>query len=620
MQRHNQNYDMKTIRLSTLLLLLSLPLLGWAQVDTVLFSAQGGFYEDTFPLELYNYYSQNHIRYTTNGNRPTAQSPLYEGPLTLNEQLYSKSKIYTIIDCPESSFYLPDSVQHCIVIRAAVFDENDSCISTVKTNSYFIRALGCDTHGLPVVSLCADSLDLFDYNRGIFVPGVHFQWWSPLYSGNYFQRGPEWERLCNVEYYEADNSGINQQAGLRTHGGSTRRIQQKNLKILAREEYGKKRFKHRFFHEIPIESFKHLTLKPFCCSNGVSTGIQDALTQKIARNLHIDVLATRLSVLYINGEYWGIYGLQEAPDQRYLEDHYDIEPEEINIIKNWKVLDSGDSTNWMNLYQWVQETNLSSAENYAMMEDYINVDNFIDYWIFELYSSNRDWPVQNIRCWQRGSGKWQWIFYDGDACFSQDWDVFANAVDTSQSVHPSNAESTLFFRKLIENPEFQNRFSARFNTLMSNVLYYENIAPYFNSLRTIIEAEVPNQCERFHFPSTMTRWEQDMAFVDNMLLTQNERIQARLNDFCEQYHIGVEEHLLSFQCYPNPVIEEIHINITAEAFSANEISIHDLLGRKVFLMPCLLTSGENEITIHPSLSPGVYILKVGNHVQRIVKY
>ena len=35
-----------------------------AQNDTVLFSAPGGFYEDVFQLELYNYYPQNHIRYT----------------------------------------------------------------------------------------------------------------------------------------------------------------------------------------------------------------------------------------------------------------------------------------------------------------------------------------------------------------------------------------------------------------------------------------------------------------------------------------------------------------------------------------------------------------------------
>ena len=591
-----------------------------AQNDTVLFSAKGGFYEEVLQLELFNYYPQNHIRYTTNGTRPTAKSQLYEEPLLLDTSKYSKSDIYTIVDCPENEFYLPDSVGHCIVIRAAVFNENDSCISGVKTNSYFIRSLGCDTHGLPAISLCADSLDLFDYERGIFVPGVHYEWWSPLYSGNYFQRGSEWERLCNVEYYDQDNAGINQQAGLRTHGGSTRRLQQKNLKILAKEQYGKKRFKHHFFQEIPIESFKHLVLKPFCCSNGVKTGIQDAMAQKAARNLCIDVLASRMTVLFINGEYWGIYALQETPDERYLDDHYDIDPDESNIVKNWKEFEHGDSTNWINLYQWVQETDFSLDENYALMKERIDMDNFIDYWIFEMYSSNFDWPVQNTRCWQSGNGKWRWIFYDGDACFSRVWDVFANAVDTSHSIHPSNAESTLFFRKLIDNPSFLNRFNERFMELMSDQLQYSSIIPYYDTLRETIKSEIPNQCKRFGFPTDVAQWEHDMNHVEYFLLSLNQRIQTGLHEFYEQHYDGMEERLVSFQCYPNPFSDEIHLCFEASAFGANEIDIYDVLGRKVYGQACLFSHGINEMTLRPHLPAGVYVLKMGSLTQRIVRY
>ena len=50
-----------------------------AQNDTVLFSVRGGFYEDVFALQLSHNNPQNHIRYTTNGNCPTAQSLAYEG-------------------------------------------------------------------------------------------------------------------------------------------------------------------------------------------------------------------------------------------------------------------------------------------------------------------------------------------------------------------------------------------------------------------------------------------------------------------------------------------------------------------------------------------------------------
>ena len=592
---------------------------GVAQNDTVVFSATGGFYEESFTLQLHNAAPQNHIRYTTNGNRPNANSPIYEGPMLLDEQLYSNSDIYTIVNCPEQDFFLPDSVSHCIVIRAAAFDENDSCVSQVVTQSYFIHALGCDTHGLPAVSLCADSLDLFDYETGIFVPGIHQVSWNPGNTGNYFQRGREWERCCNVEFYENDNSGINQQAGLRTHGGATRRLQQKNLKIYAREEYGKKRFKHRFFQEIPLESFKHLVLKPFCCSVNLATtsGIQDALSQQVARGLHFDVLADRLTTLFINGEYWGIYGIEETPDERYIEDHYDFNPDEINIIKDWNVLDNGDSINWMNLYSWVQETDLSLEENYVLMDELIDMDNFIDYWVYEIYSCNFDWPIHNIRCWQRGNGKWRWFFYDGDACFLWYVDPFGNAVDTTAKT--ANAESTLFFRKLIENSCFLDRFFGRFNELMSDQLQYSRIIPYFYMFREIVRPEIPNQCGRFGFPSDVAQWEGDMNHVKYFLLSLNDKMLTALQEFYETYYDGMEEGLVSFQCYPNPSSGEIRLGFDVDVAAATEIAIYDLMGRKVFAQPCLMHQGSNEIVLHPHLKAGVYVLKMGCHAIKIVR-
>ena len=281
-------------------------LVGHAQNDTVVFSAKGGFYDEVFLLELYNIHPENHICYTTNGNRPDAHSPLYVDSLVLDERMYSNSDIYTIVNCPEQGFFLPDSVQHCIVIRAAVFDENGNCVSRVMTQSYFIRALGCDTHGLPAVSLCVDSLDLFDYETGILVPGVFFDSLNYSWTGNYYQSGQDWERLANIEFYElVDNSGINQMAGLRTHGGNARRGSQKGLKVYARNEYGAKRFRHSFFESIPINSFKHLVLKPFV-DEWFWAGIQNNICQRMARDINVESLATRPVVLFLNGEYWGI--------------------------------------------------------------------------------------------------------------------------------------------------------------------------------------------------------------------------------------------------------------------------------------------------------------------------
>lgn len=607
-------------RLLLILPLLLMPFLGTSQpVEKACFSVPGGFYEESFTLEIFPFYPQHHIRFTTNGNRPTAQSRLYTEPLLLDESLYSTSDIYTIQVAPENQMFYVDSVRHCIIIRAAVFDENDNCISEVATNSYFIHALGCDTHGLPVVSLCADSLDLFGYYRGIMVPGAWFSSSSPDWSGNYFGRGETWERVCNVEFYESDNTGVNQIAGLRTHGGASRRYQQKGLKVFAREEYGKKRFIHRFFPQIPHESFKHISIKPFRSSNWKKTGLQDPLAQQVARSIGLNCLAFRQTVLFINGEYWGIYSLEEAPDPHYLEDHFFVDPEQCNIMKNWKRLDTGDSTNWHNLKQWMQTADLSNPENYNYAAERIDLEDFIDYQIFEIYSSNVDWPANNVRCWQEGNGKWRWIFFDGDGCFFKDWDVFANATDTSQAVNPSNARATLFFRKLIQNPTFFSLFSNRFQELLSTKLNAAAIIPKFQSLCAQIGAEVPNQAERFGFPESFDRWVQDTALVCTHLRNLNESISDKLVQFSLIYNLKDNPTATGLSCFPNPSDSWICVSFDCDTNAPSPIRIYDVFGRLVYEKTIAFTAGSNQVVLDVSLPTGLYFLKIDQQVAKIIR-
>lgn len=582
----------------------------------VLFSANGGFYEETFELELFSTHPQGRIFYTTNGNRPTVQSQQYTEPLVLDERMYSESDIYTIVNTVPSQFYLPDSIQHCIVVRAAVFDDRDSCISPVTTQSYFIHALGCDTHGLPAVSICADSLDLFDYMRGIFVPGVYFDTLNPYWSGNYYLSGREWERPMNIEFYEIDNTGINQQAGVRTHGGNGRRFQQKSIKIYAREEYGKKRFKHKFFETIPQDSFKHLVLKPFMASWNQS-GVNDHICSQIAYQLNLETLATRPVLLYLNGEYWGIYYIHERPDERYLEDHLGIDINHVNIMSNWvELADYGTAENFINLYQWLETADLTQPDDYAYFASRVDIDNFIDYQIFEIFIENCDWPANNMRCWQLGDGLWRWIFYDGDGCLL--WMTLytiENAVYEGENTWPSSARATLFLRKLLENDAFKTRFEDRFDELVNTAFSYDVTSPIFENIKMRIEPEIPQQSERFGFPQNKETWVSDMDLVDYFLRTRPRYIVEPLHDLIVRVP---ENHKETFTVYSNPSSEEIHFKWQPKEEKMVEIAIFDILGRKVFSKTVADNVGET--TLNPILQAGVYLLKIGSHTEKIIRY
>ena len=586
-----------------------------AQSTKVTFSAQGGFYEDVFELSL-DCASGYSIRYTVNGNTPTAQSALYVAPLPLDESLYSKSDIYTVRTAIDELFYAPESVQHCITIRAAAFNNENQRVSPVATQSYFIKALGCDTHGLPAVALSADSLALFDYDTGILVPGAFFDPDDNYWTGNYYQSGREWERLVNVEFYEpSDNTGINQQAGVRTHGGTARRGIQKGLKLYAREEYGTKRFRHKFFEEIPNESFKHLVLKPFI-DHWFVTGIQDDITNRMAHELNVASLVSRPVALFLNGEYWGIYYLREKPDSHYLEDRLGHPDDEFNVIGNWYgTVEDGDSTNFVAMMQWLQDADLSDDDNYAILCSMVDVDCFIDYYCLELFIANNDWPANNMRCYQWRNGPWRWIFFDGDdTLLKMELDMLYYATTTDNLGWPTDAQSTLMFRKLLENERFEERFLSRFEQLMSTQFSYAATKPLFDAAAQRVRAEVPQQAARFRRPASLNQWEYLIAENDDFLLHRVEDMRERLGEY---FYVN-DTSLVFNELYPNPSNGDVYVKFWSDGFAVSDVAVYDVLGRQIASTKVVLLSGENIIRMSCHFASGVYLMKLGSQTKRFV--
>ena len=585
-------------------------LFGKAQNDTVLFSVKGGFYENVFPLELHNTNPQNHICYTTNGNSPTAQSLRYEDALVLNANMCSKSNIYTIVNTIPSVFYLPDDVQRAIVVRAAVFDQNGNCVSQIVTNSYFIRSLGCDFHGLPVLSIVADSLSLFDYETGIFVPGVNYNPVDSTITGNYWQKGIEWERPINFEFYDPDNNGINQRCGMRTHGGASRWFQQKGMKLYAREAYGKKHFLYRFFKDSPIVKFKHLNLHAFRCSNWLQMGGTEYMAQKIAAKLNFDAMAVRQVVVFINGEYWGIYTMEEAPDEHYLNDHYNANLDSVTIIKYWGVPNYGDPTEWRSYLIRMRDANLTQPEDSAFAYSHTDVPAFIDYILMETFTANLDWPGNNVKISQMAPGEpFRWMFYDGDGCFYR--------VDYQALDHLLNFDvCNIVLSRFLENKSFRFEFCKRYLELSRNYFSYDYMKSILEEYQHLVEGEVEAQYRRFHFPKSVDRWYTDMERADAFLSQRNQYFREELKDY-----LDVEEYKpIMVSCYPNPFSDEIRISIMAEHSSIDKIAFYDVLGRCVFEQSCRFIKGENHFVIRPNLPSGLYLLKMSSYSQRIVKY
>jgi hypothetical protein len=381
------------------------------------------------------------------------------------------------------------------------------------------------------------------------------------------------------------------------------------MKLYAREEYGKKHFFFRFFQDSPIVKFKHLNLHAFRCSNWLQTGGTDYLGQKVARNLRFDAMSVRETVVFINGEYWGIYTLEESPDERYLEDHYNADLDSVTILKYWGVPNYGDPSEWHAFYRWIKDADLTQPEDSAFAFSHVDVPCLIDYMLMETFSANLDWPGNNVKISQMKPGAlFRWMFYDADGCFTRvDFQALQYALD--------QAGSSIVMNRFLENKYFRFEFCKRYLELSESVFSYDYMKAILEQYRQTVEGEVDAQSRRFGFPVSVGRWNYDMVLADDFLRQRDQYFRAELEPY-----LDVEEHNSAMvSCYPNPFTDEIRISLNAGQIGTAEIGIYDVMGRKVFAESCHLLDGANSITIRPKLSAGLYVLKVGGYTQRIVR-
>ena len=391
------------------------------------FSQQGGFYNDSISVSLYAIDAS--IYYTLDGSLPTEQSPQYTTELNIHSST---------------------------VIRAIAINEIGKR-SKVEGHTYFINE---PNTSFPTVSLAIPPDLLFNPESGLFMQGAHAQ--DSLYSkpgANFWSRR---EMLIHTEMFDVDQSCFfNSESGLRLFGGMSRLFPQKSLSIVARDRYGKKRIRHRVFGKKGLKSFKFLVLRNSGSDWGKSH-LRDAFMTKIVSHWDMEMQDYQPAHVYINGSYWGIYNIREKINKYFLEDHTGEDREHIDLIEHKITLKKGSSRHYRQMLEFIENNSMADPTNYAHLEELMDIDNFRNYQIAQIYFDNRD-AGGNIKFWrpQTANGRWRWILFDTDWGFglhdtlAYQHNSLAFHTEPNGPKWPNPPWSTLILRKLLENPKFE---------------------------------------------------------------------------------------------------------------------------------------------------------------------
>ncbi|MFC1528060.1 lamin tail domain-containing protein [Candidatus Neomarinimicrobiota bacterium] len=446
-----------------------------------IFSETSGFYTTDLSLEIMPEQGAE-IRYTLDGSEPNENSEKYSVAINISDRL-GESNYFSEIPTNINPFswiqpWVPPvgNVRKATIVRAKTFSPG-KLPSNIATHTYFIGSFGSEIEDafnpISVISLISEEKHLFSDSAGIYVPGD--QYTGKQGTGNYMQ---DWNKPAHIQFFDENGDlKISQEVDIRIQGATTPANPQKGLHIIARDKYGKNSIEYPFFRNSKskankLTSFKRFMIRAWGAPGWNAGMVNDALAQTSYARSSLDIQDYCPTIVFINGEYWGLQAIREAnKNPYYFEGHYGVDKDDpgFDILVGGTghyYIDEGDDVHWKNMIDFIDNNDLSITQNYEYLRTLMDVDNFIDYIGHCVYMAKKDWPVQNEAFWRprTADGRWKWIQYDMDTCLSGSDYNMLDHVFNGTNERPLHA----LLLELIKNDNFKlnliNWFMDRINS------------------------------------------------------------------------------------------------------------------------------------------------------------
>jgi hypothetical protein len=541
------------------------------------FSIAPGFYTEELSLELSAENSNATIYYTTNGDEPTTQSAKYESAIAITKNT---------------------------PVRAICVVEGEMP-SDVVTASYFINET---VHKLPIVSLVSDSALLFGDELGLLVAGVNG---AEVPSGC---NGPDrranyqndWDRPANFEFFDRNKQPqISQEVKIGNFGGCSRTKYIKSIKVNASKTHGDNKLEYSIFEEKPNLKWKSVVLRNAGNDFGRSY-LRDGFIQTLTiGQMDIDHQAYQPSIVFINGEFYGMLNIRERSNKDFVYSNYGLDENEIFINEGNYGNDS--ESGYGDLQKLCEKEDMNEEGFFDHINRHIDVDEFLNYFLVEMYCGNQDWPGGNIKCWKKRSnlgpntdGRWRWILYDTEFSTS----LYSRTTATNCFTY---ANKHKLFKPLTKNDIVRERLLAKFCVHLATTFEPKRANSILDSLINNITPDVDRHIQKINDAYKLEeKFEDDIndirQFVDNRI---------------KYIHKYIKTNFKAFGIDTMPI--RIFSELPTATYKINEEPIRqsDFSGHFFTKTNCRIVANEPEgynfdhwkITIPDSIQPKEFTLK-----------
>ncbi|MBC7774557.1 MAG: CotH kinase family protein [Phycisphaerae bacterium] len=470
-------------------------------------SQPAGFYTDEVTVAISSTEPDAVIHYSLTGVEPTVNSPIYTQPLLLTKTT---------------------------VVKAATFSNNPLIHkSFVQFNTYFVN----EDHTLAVVSVASDGV-------------------LQLANGNQSLR--PWG---SIEFFDKSKQRKTRSYGeLNSHGQDSWANDQRSLDWVTRDEMGYNyALQEQLFPLTDRDEFQRIILRAagddnypaaHHTQNEGSAHVRDAYVHNLAKRggLALDVRASEKCIVYLNGQYWGVYDMREIPDDHDFTDYYYGQGKyDIQYVltwgNTWAQYGGNQAINeWHAIRAFILNNNMNDPNKFKYVEDHYDYKSLIDYVIVNSFTVCTDWLNYNTGIW-RGLNpegehkKWGYILWDNDATFDH-YINYTGLPSTEFDAAPCNPESLTGFsdpedhiqvlNKLRSNQNVERYYVTRMADMMSTVFGCENMLNYLDTIEGLIDPEMTRHAQRWD--GTYAEWKNNIDELRDFIANRCNILPSLMDD------------------------------------------------------------------------------------------
>ena len=451
-------------------------------LDTPVFDVERGFYDDPFVATITSTEPGSDLVYTTDASTPSAENGtrIPAGSPEAIARAMVEVKTTTVLRAVSimpglpsykaattTYLFLEDVLEQpsqpegypatWFSAGAADYEMDADIVGEIYSRDELKAAL----RSLPTISLVTDVPNLFDRRTGIQI--------------NPQRVGEQWEKASSIELIDFEDADpVQFDCGWRMSGNASRNPSRPkhNLRIVFRPDYDKTPLEYPLFGTLDVQRFRTFILRGFNGDSWIHPSnsangqyIRDQWFRDVHRAMGYEETLQREVHVYYNGLYWGVHHMFERTEDDFAVEHFGGEPEDWDAIR----ITAGGNVSTIDgtLDTWNATRQLARDRDYEGVQDFLNLDEFIDYLLVNFYGGNGDWDQNNVRALRSRAegGRWHFFCHDSER-------AGLNAGGGSVNIDVTNKNTargpTEMHQRLAGNDEYRLRFADRVHKHMFN--------------------------------------------------------------------------------------------------------------------------------------------------------